>query len=139
MEDDMHKMLLALLISVFVIPTEGFAQTQPTNEGRAETVRVPALQLPAGLMRESVDRDVRLAALPLALGQSGPRQHSWAGRHPVLCGTLVGLGIGLGVEAAVIPGASGGGEPHGYYVPMFGGLGAGIGALVGVIVSVTRR
>ena len=58
-------------------------------------------------------------------------------RHPVLCGALIGLGAGLAIEAAVIPGASGG-EPHSAYLPLFGGAGAGIGSLVGLIVSVAR-
>lgn len=139
MEDDMHKILVALLIFVFVTPTGGFAQTQPTNEGRDGTIRIPALQLPTGIMREAVNREyVRLAALPPALRQQQPRQRSWPGRHPVLFGALVGLGVGLGVEAAVIPGESGG-EPHSAYLPMFGGLGAGIGSLVGLIVSAARR
>jgi hypothetical protein len=135
----MHKILVALLISAFLTPTEGFAQNQPTNESRDGKIRIPALQLPTGLMREAVNGEyVRLAALPLAVNQQQARERSWPGRHPVLFGTLVGLGVGLAVEAAVIPGASGG-EPHSVYIPMFGGLGAGIGSLVGLIVSAARR
>lgn len=136
----MPKIFVALLVSVLLmIPTRGFAQTQPTNEGRAGTIRIPALQLPTGIMREAVNREyVRLAALPLALRQQQSPKRSWPGRHPVLFGALVGLGVGLGVEAAVIPGKSGG-EPHSAYFPMFGGLGAGIGSLVGLIVSAARQ
>jgi hypothetical protein len=81
---------------------------------------------------------VRLAALPPALPQHQRRERSWPGRHPVLFGAVVGLGAGLGVEAAVIPGESGG-EPHSVYIPIFGVMGAGIGSLVGLIVSVARR
>ena len=110
----MHKILVALLIAMLMLPTDGFAQ---------------------GTLREAVNREsVRLAALPPALQQQQPRERSWPGRHPVLFGGLVGLGVGLVVEAAVIPGASGG-EPHSVYVPMFGVTGAGVGALVGLIVS----
>ena len=117
----MHKILVALLISVLVTPASGFAQT------------------PTGVLHEGVNREsARLAALPPALRQQPQRERSWPGRHPVLFGALVGLGVGLGVEAAVIPGASGG-EPHSVYVPMFGIAGAGIGSLAGVIVSVARR
>lgn len=135
----MHKILVALLISVLMTPTGGFAQTQPTNDGRDGTIRIPAIQLPTGIMREAVNREsVRLAALPPALRQQPPRERSWPGRHPVLFGALVGLGVGLGVEAAVIPGESGG-EPHSAYLPIFGGMGAGIGSLVGLIVSAARR
>ena len=136
----MLKILVALLIAVLSTPTGVFAQTQPTDDGRDGAIRIPALQFPTGMMREAVNREsVRLAALPRALQQQQqPRERSWPGRHPVLCGALVGLGVGLGVEAAVIPGASGG-EPHRVYVPMFGTIGAGIGSLVGLIVSAARR
>lgn len=131
----MYKTLLAILIAVFVSPNAGFAQTQPVKEGRDGRIRMPALQLPTGITREGVAREyVTLAAMPLAPGQQQPQKRSWPGRHPVLFGALVGLGVGLVVEAAVIPGESGG-EPHSAYLPMFGGVGAGIGSLVGLIVS----
>jgi hypothetical protein len=139
MEDEMHKILVALLVSVLVTPTGGFAQTPPTNDGRDGTLRIPTRQFPTGIMREAVNREsVRLAGLPPALRQQQPRERSWPGRHPVLFGALVGMGVGLGVQAAVIPGESGG-EPHSAYLPIFGGMGAGIGSLVGLIVSVARR
>lgn len=135
----MHKILVALLIAVLLTPTGGFAQTQPTDDGRDGTIRIPALQFSTAIMREAVNREsVRLAALPPALRQQQPRERRWPGRHPVLFGALVGLGVGLGVEAAVIPGENGG-EPHSAYLPMFGCMGAGIGSLVGLIVSAARR
>jgi hypothetical protein len=132
----MHKMLAAVVISVFVVPAGAFAQSPASDESGDRTIRVAAFRLPAGFMRTAVSDDFRLTTRPLAQQQTQKR--SWPGRHPVLFGALLGLGIGLGVEAAVIPGASGG-EPHGVYVPMFGGIGAGIGSLVGVVVSVARR
>ena len=135
----MHKSLVALLISVLMIPTAGFAQAPPTSDGRDGAVGIPAIHRPAGILRAAVTREsVRFAALAPNLRQPQARERSWPGRHPVLCGALVGLGIGLGVEAAVIPGASGG-EPHSVYVPMFGVIGAGIGTLAGLIVSAARR
>jgi hypothetical protein len=122
MEDGMRKIQTALLILMLVTPTRAFAQTPPTNNRRNGTVR----------------EWIRLAALPAAVHQQQPRERSWPGRHPVLFGALVGLGTGLAVEAAVIPGESGG-EPHSAYRPMFGSVGAGIGSLVGLIVSAARR
>jgi hypothetical protein len=137
MGKQMRKILVALLISGLVTPAAGFAQTAASD--RTEAIRIPALQFPAGILREAVNREsIRLAALPPAVRQQQPRTRSWPGRHPVLFGALVGLGAGLGIEAAVIPGASGG-EPHSAYLPMFACLGAGIGSLAGVIVSVARR
>ena len=72
-----------------------------------------------------------------ALPQQPAKKRSWPGRHPVLFGALVGAGAGLAIEAAVIPGASGG-EPHSAYIPMFVCTGAGIGSLVGYIISANR-
>jgi hypothetical protein len=119
----MRKILLVLLTSIFVLPPGAFAQTPADGRGGA------------GTMREAVNREaVRLAALPPAVRQQPPRERSWPGRHPVLFGALVGLGAGFAIEAAVIPGKSGG-EPHSAYLPMFGSIGAGIGSLVGMIVA----
>jgi hypothetical protein len=115
----MHKILVALLISLLVIPPGAFAQT--------------------GIIRAALNPEsVRLAALSPAVRQQQPRERSWPGRHPVLFGALVGMGVGFGVEAAVIPG-EGGGEPHSAYLPMFGVIGAGIGSVVGLVVSAARR
>ena len=130
----MHKIPVALLIFVLMIPMWGFAQTSPTSDDRDRTFST-AIQLPAGSMRERVDREqFRLAPVPSAVRQQPARQRSWPARHPVLFGALVGLGAGLAVQAVVIPGASGG-EPHTAYLPMFGGVGAGVGSLVGLIAS----
>ena len=134
----MQKILVALLIAVLSTPTGAFAQTQPTDNGRDGTMRIPAPQFPTGIVREAVNRESVRLALPRALNQQQPRERRWPGRHPVLCGALVGQGVGLAVEAAVIPGESGG-EPHSVYVPVFGGMGSGIGSLVGFIVSAARR
>ena len=122
----MRKMIVALVMSISLTPAGLFAQTLPTIEGRVGTIRIS---------RESL----RLAASPPAVRQQQQAgERSWPGRHPVLFGALVGLGTGLAVEAAVIPGASGG-EPHSAYLPMFSCVGAGIGSLVGLFVSVARR
>jgi hypothetical protein len=135
----MPKILVAVLIAVLSIPAGGFAQTWPAPGDRDGTIRTQALQLRTGILRGSADREPgALAALRPAARQQRPAARKWPGRHPVLFGALVGLGVGLGVEAVVIPGASGG-EPHGAYRPMFGTIGAGIGSLVGVIVSAARR
>jgi len=123
----MPRILVPMLISVLMTPAAAFAQTRPTTDAST------------GIIRQAVnDESVRLSALPLALRQQQPRQRIWPGRHPVLFGALAGLGAGLVIEAAVIPGASGG-EPHSAYLPLFGGVGAGIGSVVGLVVSAVRR
>jgi hypothetical protein len=73
-------------------------------------------------------------------------KESWASRHPVLLGTLIGLGAGvaIGVATCKYPGAEG---PCSYYTYpgnartagglFLGGVGAGIGAAVGISLSKT--
>ena len=135
----MQRLVVALLIFVFVTPAAGFAQMLDLNENQDRTFARQSLQLPAAIRPEAVRREhFRWPVLPLAIEQPPRRDRSWPGRHPVLFGTLLGMGIGVGVEQAVIPGASGG-EPHSVYLPMFTAIGAGIGSLVGVIVSAVRR
>ena len=63
---------------------------------------------------------------------------SWAGRHPVLLGTLIGMGAGTAVGVGTV--ASGhpeNGEPG---AVIFGGIlvGAAGGALVGLLVGAVR-
>ncbi len=73
-------------------------------------------------------------------------QRSWAGRHPVLLGTLIGLGVGLGNEVVqcaagvqIIP-HSGEGLPCDPRVAAaVGGLSAGIGAGVGAVIGIFVR
>ena len=113
----MRTILAALLISVFSIPAGVHAQ----------------VQIPARIVREAIERDACVARLPQT-SQQQPVKRSWRQRHPVLFGGLVGLAGGLAIEAAVIPGASGG-EPHAVYVPMFATYGFGAGTLVGYIAS----
>ena len=135
----MYKAFVALLISWLMTPPGVFAQTQLTLDDREMTLRMPAIQFPTQMMHDSLNREsVRSTALPPGSRQQPPQKRSWPGRHPVLFGALLGLGAGLAIEAAVIPGASGG-EPHSAYIPMFACTGAGIGALVGLIVSAARR
>ena len=121
----MRRIIVALSISALLTSTGAFAQTPP-NDDPVGRIRIPLAS-------------IRSASLPpAAVRQPQPRERSWPGRHPVLFGALVGVGTGLAVEAAVIPGASGG-VPHSAYLPMFSCVGAGIGSLVGLVVSVARR
>ena len=129
----MHKMLVGLVVSVLMGPATGLAQAQV---GNASIGRLADSQIGRFDWRTEESR-YRLAAPLPALPQQPAKKRSWPGRHPVLFGALVGAGAGLAIEAAVIPGASGG-EPHSAYIPMFVCTGAGIGSLVGLIVSARR-
>jgi hypothetical protein len=135
MEADMHRMLVGLVVGVLMGPATGLAQAQSGNDA---SIR----RLADSQIGRSVDWRIEASPHPLAtrppsLPQQPAKKRSWPGRHPVLFGALVGAGAGLAIEAAVIPGASGG-EPHSAYIPMFVCTGAGIGSLVGLIISAAR-
>lgn len=120
----MHRLLIAFLLCVLMSPAGVLGQT---------------IEVPTKILRVNVNLEPLQSASALSAERQQPAaERSWPGRHPVLFGALVGLASGLAIEAAVIPGASGG-EPHGVYIPMFGGVGAGIGALTGLIVSEARK
>jgi len=130
----MHKMLVGLVVGVLMGPATGLAQAQVGSN--VSIGRLADSQIGRFDWRTEESR-YRLAAPLPALPQQPAKKRSWPGRHPVLFGTLVGLGAGLVIEAIVIPGESGG-EPHSAYIPMFATVGAGTGALVGYIISANR-
>ena len=117
----MHTFLVALVVCTLMGPVNAFADSQIVRLGDWRPEK----------------SSYRLPTPPPAVPQQQAKKRSWPGRHPVIFGTLVGLGAGLAIEAAVIPGASGG-EPHSVYIPMFATVGAGTGALVGYIISANR-
>jgi hypothetical protein len=126
----MKSAVSVLLITVWAISVQ--AQTQPTP------------------LRDAASREAaQLAAVGFAPPQApqGP-QRSWPARHPVLTGTLVGLGVGFPIGAATCkaPGVEG---PCSYYTypgnaRFFGGvtiglIGAGVGAGVGAVIGAIVR
>jgi hypothetical protein len=77
-----------------------------------------------------------------------PASRSWVSRHPVLTGTLVGLGAGFAIGAATCSYPGSEGRCDRYTFPgnarmlgglTIGGVGAGIGAGVGLVVSRVRH
>ena len=127
----MHRMLVGLVVGVLMGPANGLAQA------RAGIPELADSQIGTWADWRTEELRYRAATHPPALPQQPEKKRSWPGRHPVLFGALVGVGAGLAIEAAVIPGASGG-EPHSAYIPMFVCTGAGIGSLVGLIISARR-
>jgi hypothetical protein len=116
-----------------------------------EGVSVPASRLPgtpdAGWLKRGASRELArldLAAAPidsalLQVQQPGQPQRSWIGRHPVLCGTLVGFGGGFLI--GYLPGDDGVFDD---FVASFNDLvlgraGAGTGAHVGTIVGAAQK
>jgi hypothetical protein len=118
-----------------------------SSEGvTAPTSRLPST-LAAGWLKRAASRELarlKLAAAStdsalLRVQQPGQRNRSWIGRHPVLFGTLVGLGggylVGVGAGEDGIFDDFTAGE-NGLFVA---GIGAGAGALVGAIVGAATK
>jgi hypothetical protein len=109
-------------------------------------------QTPPTPIRDAANREVmRLARTVEAASPpaSQARPRSWAARHSVLTGTLIGLGVGLpiGVGTCKFPGAEGSACAY-YTYPanarMLGGItiglmGAGIGAGIGALIGASGR
>ena len=71
---------------------------------------------------------------------------SWAGRHPIVLGTLIGLGIGLANEATqcaanvqIVPHSGEGLPCDGRVAAAVAGVSAGIGAGIGAITAIFLR
>lgn len=63
---------------------------------------------------------------------------SWIGRHPVLFGAMVGLGVGLIGSAAALEESGNPDVTKGQYVLVYSLLGTGVGAGIGAAVSALR-
>jgi hypothetical protein len=144
----MQRIVAMLLAALLLVPAGSFAQGASPDSSRT-IGRISTTAFSAHVPRPSANREVswfaaRLPAVP-AQPQSVPRR-SWAGRHPVLIGTLVGAGIG-GVARARMLGLPWDtcfydSETTGCGVAssaIGAGVGAGFGALVGLVVSLARR
>jgi hypothetical protein len=126
-----------VLVVILTMTTSALAQTQPAP--LRDAVSSEAIRL-----ARTLDGAARQPATP----DRPDRQRSWPARHPVLTGTLIGLGIGVPIGAATcnFPGAEG---PCDYYTyrgnaRMLGGfftglLGAGLGAGVGALIGWATR
>jgi hypothetical protein len=88
-----QKIVAAVLSVLLIAPTGVWAQ------GSFSRIRNPRQS--AGPLQEAGLREAtRLAAtLSVASQQQTPQQRSWAGRHPVLLGALIGMGTGVTIAA----------------------------------------
>jgi hypothetical protein len=155
----MYKLMASVLTLVVLAPSLAFGQQTPTlDNGPKELIlSVPSGVVPASPIGVAAAREVaQLASLaetsssPQALPPPQASQpRSWAARHPVALGSLIGLGVGFGIGAATCtyPGGDPGPCSAAYYKwrPRLAGgiflglIGAGAGAGIVAIVSATRR
>jgi hypothetical protein len=125
----MIKAIAVVLVSLLAAPSSAAAQAT-TVDAR-------------GGLRQSIAREAaNLAehAGTASLLQSPPSpQRTWAGRHSVALGALIGGAGGMTWGAVVCANACEGGLHTRYWMALGAGAGAGIGAGIGAIVSRIRR
>jgi hypothetical protein len=126
MEDvmDVRRTIAASLIGMLLIPAAGRAQTMPAR----------------GALRKSIQREaVRLASAQKAAGQppqQQPPHRSWAARHPIALGAILGIVTG-GTVSQISDGrvTNSDGRP----VFLMGAVpGLVIGSSIGAIVAFTQ-
>jgi hypothetical protein len=102
--------------------------------------------VPPSALERSITVEARRLAISGWVQSNGNinavHRRNWAGRHPVLLGALIGLGVGVSADAiqCVAPESGDNGLPCDARVAaFFGGLFAGIGAGVGAVVAIFLR
>lgn len=133
----MRKIIVTVLGSLLLLPAGSLAQDLSANDDRMGQGNTLAAS--TGTLREAASRHALSAAAPNARVQA-PRGRTWAERHPVLLGTLLGAAAGAGV-ALFGAGAVNGCENDECRVGYARGgaiAGAGAGALIGFGVWVAR-
>jgi hypothetical protein len=115
------KAIAAILASLLLMPSTTLAQDTA--------------------LRQSIAREAARLAEYSATNSLQPQapQRSWAGRHPVALGAMIGAAGGVTWGAVVCSNACEGGSHTPYWMALGAGVGAGIGAAIGAIVSLIRR
>lgn len=134
----MHKIIATVLTSLFLFPTGSLAQESKTNGWKIGQDN--ATTASGGTLREAAVRQAQLAVAAPSVSVQAPRGRTWAERHPVLLGTVLGAAAGAGVAlfgTGAVNGCNNNGCRLGY--ARAGAVaGAGTGALIGFGVWVAR-
>lgn len=137
----MIKASAVVLVSILAAPSSALAQATPVDARQAAIVQVPVSGQSSDGLRQSIAREA--AKLTEHAGttslQPQPPQRTWAGRHPVALGAMIGAAGGVTWGAVVCSNACEGGLHTPYWMALGAGVGAGIGAGIGAIVSRIRR
>jgi hypothetical protein len=133
----MRKIIVTVLGSLLLLPAGSLAQDVSANDDRMGQRNTLAS---TGTLREAAIQHARSAAAAPNARVQATRGRTWAERHPVLLGTLLGAAAGAGV-ALFGAGAVNGCENDECRVGYARGgaiAGAGAGALIGFGVWVAR-
>ena len=134
------------IVTVILVPTPAFAQV--VTESFAElshrlAVGETVSSASSSELRQSIEREAaRLAKASLAATNFQPQQppqRSWAGRHPVALGAMIGVAGGAIWGAAECQTACEGGSLRGPIMALGAGVGVAIGVGIGAMVLLVRR
>jgi hypothetical protein len=136
------KVIAAVLVSLLIAPSTVLAQDMAVGSREGEIVRASA-RSSSGL-RQSINSEAARLAEHSATYSFQPQQisqRSWAGRHPVGLGAMIGAAGGAIWGAAACSGKCNGsdGQTTQLWMGIGAGVGAAIGAGVGAIVSLIRN
>jgi len=136
------KAIAAVLVSFLITPSTVLAQDTTAATRAGEGVQASARS--SGSLRQSIAREAAKLEEYAAAGSLQPQQapqRSWAGRHPVALGAIIGTTGGMIWGAAACSGTCNGsdGQTTQLWMGIGAGVGAGIGAGIGAIVSLVRR
>jgi hypothetical protein len=138
----MRRLQVALVASVLAVPCGSFAQSLSVSVDDGAQIPQPSFSI-AGAgspLRDCLNKEaVRLAKTlaPDSPPQGTEHKRNWAGRHPVLLGVLIGLGVGLAYNATQCGASSD--FTCAQLATFFGGIGTGIGAGAGGVVAIALR
>jgi hypothetical protein len=136
----MMKAIAAVLVLFLAAPSTVLAQATTASARQAAFVQASGQS--SGGLRQSIAREAaKLPEYPgtTSLQPQPPPQRTWAGRHPVALGAMIGATGGVIWGVAVCSGRCEGGTHTPGWMALGAGVGAGIGAGIGEIVSLARR
>jgi len=137
----MMKTIGVVLVSVLAAPSSVLAQAATVGAGQSAVPQVVASSAWSSGLRQSIDREAaRLAKNQLGATAVQPQQlpeRSWAGRHPMALGAMIGAAGGV-VWGGLVCSNSCDGEPY-LAMPAGASVGAGIGVGIGALISLITR
>jgi hypothetical protein len=136
------KAIAAVLVSFLIASST--VSAQDATAGTREGEMVQASTRSSGGLRQSIAREAAKVAEYAATNSLQPQQEpqrTWAGRHPVGLGAMIGAAGGVIWGAAVCSNRCNGsdGQTTQLWMGIGAGVGAAIGAGIGAIVSLARR
>ena len=142
-EVPMTKTIALVLVSVLAAPSMSVLAQSVDDGQRAPIVQAMSDSASSSALRQSITREAaRLAKRELdatTFQQQQPPQRTWAGRHPVALGAMIGAGGGA-VGAAAYCGGSKDCDGMGpLLMALNAGVCAGIGMAIGAVVSLIRH